>query len=133
MSDLKKAFKLIGEGLTLLQSALDVPAPDGPAEEKPARRRRNAKKDEAKGDDGKKKRRRKAAAKAAAEGPTIDDARSALLEVVEAFEDGNEAVVELLGEIEEGIEKISELDPSNYQKVIDAAKQYLADSEEDDD
>lgn len=122
MSDLSKAFGLIEEGITLLQSALDVPAPDTAASEK--------------GGKGKARRRRKAGKTkkdAPPSGPNIEDARAALLEVVNAFEDGNDAVEEILGEVEKDVIKISEISPKNYQKVIDAAAQYLKDCEEDDD
>ena len=122
MTDLKKAFELIEEGFTLLGLTLEAStSSEAPAaKEKPSNGRRRRKKAEKK-------------SKAPASGPNIEDARATLLEVVNAFEDGNDAVEEILGEVEDGVKKISEIDPKNYQEVIDAAKKYLADSEEDDD
>lgn len=125
MSDLKKAFELIEEGFTLLGLTLEAgTSSEAPAkEEAPAgktKARRRKKKTE-----GKKKK------EAAASGPNIEDARSALMEVVNAFEDGAEAVEELLGEVEKDCKKISDMDPARYQAVIDAAKAYLEESDEE--
>ena len=128
-TELKKAFGLIEEGFTALHQALNAqPSSEATAEtaEAPAKSKGKAKR----------RRRKKAGTKKAeapASGPNIEDVRTVLLEVVEAFDDGRTVVEELLSEIEEGVIKISEMKPENYQIIIDTAKKYLADSEEDDD
>ena len=127
MSNFSKAFGLIEEGFTALRAALEgaVASANQPDTSEPEAKPKNGR-----------RRRKKADSKtkdAPPAGPNIENARKALLEVVNAFDDGNDAVEEILGEVEEGVKKISEINPKNYQRVIDVAAQYLKDCEEDDD
>ncbi len=105
MSDLSKAFDQIKEGLEALETALgSTPSSKQTAAsivaEKPT----------------------------LPDGPSIDEAKAALLEVVEAFPDGAAAATELLMEVEPGVKEISSLNPFFYRTLIEASKKYLEES-----
>ena len=76
------------------------------------------------------RRKPKADAPAAApepEGPTIEQVRKKILDVIEDF--GNDGAAEVLEDF--GVKKISELDAEQYEAVIEAATKYLADDDGD--
>ncbi len=75
--------------------------------------------------DGKSKSRRRATPKKNPPDPTVDDCITALMEIIDNFEDGADIVRELIGEVQSGTEIISKVTPANRQAIIDAVAAYL--------
>ena len=63
--------------------------------------------------------------------PTVDDCITALMEIIDNFEDGAEIVRELIGEVQPGTEIISKVTLSNRQGIIDAVAKYLEECPKD--